>query len=653
MAKTILVLGGLALLAGGASAEPPQLASVFTDHMVVQREAPLTLFGTADPEAQFKLIFDGKARTVTAGADGNWSLDLPALEAGGPHTITLTAGGKTVQSVSDVLAGDVFLCSGQSNMEWPLKSSLYGEQEVDTAGNNWIRLLDISHVADIALQAALPEGNAWTVATPETAADFSAVCFLTGKALQRSYDVPVGLIDASWGGSRIEPWISEAAFAESGTYSAAVEMMRLYRDNPPAALARYADQWTGWWKAHDWYDGRDPWTGDTSLDWQPTPDWRLSDWNNWGVPELEGFLGQVWHRVSFTLTPEQAAGGAEVHIGQADDVDVTWLNGTAIGATHGWGFARTYTVPAGVLKTGENTLVVNVYNSYGGGGLTGPDEELRVDLTDGSSVPIDRGWTWLKVPGDAGNPMPAPWYPIQGFTMLHNAMLAPLTGLRLKGALWYQGESNAGDGEAYEGLLGLLARDWRRLFDTPDLPLAVIQLPRWGALPTAAGTEGWGTIREAMRRAAAADDRMGLAVAIDLGDPMNLHPPEKQHVADRTIRVLRALAYGEDLAGMSGPDVRSARRTGDTVQVAFDGVDQGLVTVSSDRVVGLEACDTAGACLYVSGIVNGPAVNITLPDGAVADEIRYCQGDSPLCNLYDANHLPAGPFRVAVEPDAP
>ena len=650
MAKWIGTLVGLAAVAGLAAADPPRLASVFTDHIVVQRDAPLILSGTADGKARFDVVFDGNPYPVTAGKDGRWALELAALPAGGPHTIELKAGGTIVQAVSDVLAGDVFLCSGQSNMEWPVKNALYGDQQVAGAANSQLRLLKVSKAGALSPQAGLPSGDAWSVSAPETAADFSAVCYFTGRALQAEYGVPVGLIDASWGGSRIEPWISEAAFAASGRYDDAVSMMSLYRTDQPAALAAYAKIWTGWWKAHDWYDGRDPWTGDATLDWQPTPDWRLSDWNTWGVPELDGFFGQVWHRVTFTLTPQQAAGGAEVHIGQADDVDVTWLNGTAIGATHGWGFERTYKVAPGVLKPGENTLVVNVYNSYGGGGLTGPDEALRVDLADGSSVPIDKGWTWLQVPADAGNPMPAPWYPIQGFSMLHNAMTAPLAGLHLKGALWYQGESNAGEGEAYEALLAMLADDWRGDFGDRNLPVAVIQLPRWGALPSAAGDEGWGTIREAMRRAAAADARMGLVIAIDLGDPINLHPPEKQHVADRAVRVLRALAYGEDVTGPSGPEAAVALRTGDTVRVDFAGIDKGLQTISSDLVTGLEAC-AAGACRYVSGRVTEDAVTVLLPEGSATDEIRYCQGDSPICNLFDANGLPAGPFRLPVVGD--
>ncbi|MCA8899697.1 MAG: hypothetical protein KDA53_00435 [Hyphomonas sp.] len=647
MLKPIRALGVLALLAQGAVAEAPKLASVFTDHMVIQRDAPITLFGTADAGRKVKVSLDDASKTVKAGKDGRWTAEFPALEAGGPHTLTLKAKSKVTQTVSDVLAGDVFLCSGQSNMEWPVSASDNGWNEMNSANNPQIRLLDVKQEGSLTPQDALPKGVAWEVTTPESAGDFSAVCYFTGRSIQSAYGVPVGLIDSSWGGSRIETWIGEEALAASGKYQAAVDLLDLYRSDKPAALAAYADIWTDWWKSHEDFDDREPWTGDATLDWQPTPDWRLSGYQSWGVPELERHLGQIWHRVTFTLTEEQAQGAAEVHIGAADDVDVTWLNGTPIGATHGWGFTRAYTAPEGVLKAGENTLVINVYNSYGPGGLTGPDEELRVDLADGSSVSLASGWTWLKVPADAGVPMSAPWYPIQGYAILHNGMIAPLGGLNLKGAIWYQGESNADAAAAYKDLLTTLMADWRGLFNA-DLPVITVELPSWGARPTEAGTDGWGSIRDSMRRAVAADDRAGLAVTVDIGDPANLHPQNKQDVAARVFRVARALFYGEDITGPSGPEVAGVELRDGAVRVDFAGVDKGLVTISSDKAIGFEACEADGTCRYVAGIVDGASVALAFPDGPAPAEIRFCQGASPLCNLYDGNGLPAGPFREAV-----
>ncbi|MEZ6001338.1 sialate O-acetylesterase [Hyphomonas sp.] len=648
MMKPIWTLCALQLLVQCSSAETAKLASVFTDHMVVQRDVPLSVFGTAGANASVNVVLDGTSHSAVAGSDGHWSVDLPALPAGGPHSIVLKSGGRTVQSISDVLAGDVFLCSGQSNMEWPVESAIYAKQELSNAANDQIRLLDISHAAALTEQAALPKGNAWEVSSAGTAADFSAVCYFTGRDLNAKYNVPVGLIDASWAGSRIEPWIGETALAGSDKYRSTAELLKLYRENPQAAAVEYAKGWTNWWRGKGPGNAQAPWTGDPSLNWQPTPDGRLSDWHDWGVPELDNFLGMVWHRITFTLTPSQAQGGATVNLGRVDDVDVTWLNGEAIGATNGWNIMRNYDVPPGVLKPGENTLVVNVHNRSGAGGLIGPYGAVRVDLESGGSVPITKGWTWLKAPGAMGTAAPAPWYRGQGFSSMHNGMIAPLAGLRMKGVLWYQGESNAGK-PFYTDLLRLLVQDWRDTFGDTELPVAVVQLPRWGALPSKAGTGGWGWVREAQRKVAAQDDKVGIVVTIDLGDPDNLHPPEKQVVAERAARVFEGLAYGEPVVGPSGPEVVGVVRSGDTVRVRFAGVADGLKTISSDRVIGFEMCLDNGKCSYVDGKVAGDTVVLQAPRSLQADEVHFCQGDAPLCNLFDGNGLPAGPFRLPLE----
>jgi sialate O-acetylesterase len=269
-----------------------------------------------------------------------------------------------------------------------------------------------------------------------------------------------------------------------------------------------------------------------------------------------------------------------------------------------------------------------------------------VELEDGSSLSLADGWAYRKVDSAVSAPKPAPWFTIKGYTMLHNAMIAPLSGIRLKGAIWYQGESNAGDGVAYESLLDLLVQDWRAKFGA-DLPVAVVQLPRYGALPTEAGKPGWGVIRESMRRVAARDDRVALAVTIDMGDPVDIHPPNKLAVAERVVRVMKSLVYGEVDAGASGAVASRTVRDGSTIRIAFEGVEDGLVTVSAGSVIGMELCD-ADACKYASAKLDGDTVVVQAEDEAVS-EVRYCQGDSPLCNLFDGTGMPAGPFWIAVE----
>ena len=643
--KTMMACGALALIGLGAHAEAPKLASLFGDHMVIQRDAPVRLFGTADPGAQFIVSLDAASTPVRAGRDGRWWVEFPELSAGGSHEISVTVEGDTVQALEDVLAGDVFLCSGQSNMEYPLSRVTYAEREVAAANHSNIRLLQVEKDLSLAPNADLPGDSAWAVTTPETAAGFSAVCYYAGRALSEAYDVPVGLINSSWGGSRIEPWIDGEIIGAMPDHTEQVALLETYKTDRGAAAKIYSESWQQSWRDDPATEGTAPWEDADAGEWKPVPG-TLRDWRKWGDPELTDHLGMVWHKVSFDLTPQQAEQAATIHIGAVDDTDMTWLNGTAIGTTFHWGGLRAYEVSADLFKPGKNTILVNAHNDYGDGGMNGPASELRVELEDGSSLSLADGWAYRKVDSAVSAPKPAPWFTIKGYTMLHNAMIAPLSGIRLKGAIWYQGESNAGDGVVYESLLDLLVQDWRANFGA-DLPVAVVQLPRYGALPTEAGKPGWGVIRESMRRVAARDDRVALAVTIDMGDPVDIHPPNKLAVAERVVRVMKSLVYGEVDAGASGAVASRAVRDGSTIRIAFEGVEDGLVTVSAGSVIGMELCD-ADACKYASAKLDGDTVVVQAEDEAVS-EVRYCQGDSPLCNLFDGKGMPAGPFWIAVE----
>lgn len=634
------------LLAGGALAEAPKLADVFGDHMVIQRDAPVTIFGEAEPGDMLMVKLDDAAKQVTAGRDGRWWAEFPALAGGSAHTITLEQNDAVVDSAGDVLAGDVFLCSGQSNMEYPLSRVNYGEREVEAASHDRLRLLQVSKVLSLTPERDLPEGDAWAVSSPDSAKDFSALCYFTGRDLMKAHDVPVGLINSSWGGSRIEPWIDGNLMRAQPQYAAQLDLLETYRDDPLAGMKAYAEMWQTAWLADPANQGAKPWEDDAAGIWKSVPG-SMSDWQAWGDPELEHHYGMVWHKVSFTLTRDQAKQDATVHLGAMDDTDFTWLNGTPIGSTFSWGGNRDYEAPARLLKPGKNTLLVNVHNDWASGGMSGPDEAMKVELADGSAVSLAQGWSYQKVPSSVKVPPPAPWFTIKGYTMTHNAMIAPLAGIRLKGAMWYQGESNAGEGEAYEELLGLLMKDWRQKFGA-DLPVMVVQLPRFGALPVKAAEPGWGVIRESMRRATEADDKAGLVVTIDLGDTVDIHPTNKMAVAERAVRLANDLIYGEAVTGPSGPEVASVTRDGDVIRVTFEGVEEGLRTISSGTVFGFEVCMEDGMCRFANASLEGDVAEIEA-EGEPVIEVRYCQGDSPLCNLFDGNGLPAGPFWAAVE----
>lgn len=642
-----LGLAGLAaaMLAGCGGPESAKLADVFGDHMVIQRDKPVRVFGSGEPGTDLVVKLDSAERAVTVDEHGAWQVAFDALPAGGMHDISLHEGSRKLDAVGDVLSGDVFLCSGQSNMKYPLSNMPYAPQTLEGAANENIRLLNVYQQAELEPKSSLPVPTAWSKTTPETAGWFSAMCYFTGRDIAETYDVPVGLIHSAWGGSRIEAWIDADVAGAAPGHAEQVELLRTHVSDPVAAAKAYSESWQASWLADPATGGDAVWDAPDDGDWTPVPG-QLRDWRNWGDPGLTDHKGMVWHKVSFELTDAQASQSAHVHIGSIDDTDITWLNGVSIGTTFDWGGLRVYDVPAELLQAGRNVLLVNAHNDYGEGGMNGPDAELRLELADGSSVSLAEGWTYRKVPTDVTRPKPAPWQTIQGYSMLHNAMIAPLEGIGLKGAIWYQGESNAGAGAAYEELLTLLIQDWRAKFGA-DLPVVVVQLPRFGALPTVAGEPGWGAIRESMRRVAAQDDGVGLAVTIDLGDPYDIHPADKVAASNRVIRVVKALVYGEAIDGPSGPVATGAEVIPDEIRVEFEGIDQGLVPISSSNVTGIELCD-GEACRFAAATLDGD-VMVIQTDGAPVSEIRYCQGDSPLCNLFDGNGLPAGPFWMPVD----
>jgi sialate O-acetylesterase len=308
-----------------------------------------------------------------------------------------------------------------------------------------------------------------------------------------------------------------------------------------------------------------------------------------------------------------------------------------------------------VLHAGENLVVVNVLSTWDQGGLLGPPDAMALRFEDGSRVPLGDGWRYKVVPPSVGLPPRGPWHSIGGLTTLYNAMIAPLGSYGLRGALWYQGESNTGEPEKYEALLTGLMADWRRAFG-PDLPFLVVELPNFGPAPTKPVESGWAGVREAERRAVARDPHAGLAVTIDIGDRHELHPPNKQEVGRRLARAARHVVYGEAISP-SGPAAQAAFRENGRVVVTFDGVDGRLVAYSASEPIGFELCGADQAsCRFVRATIDGRRVVIDAGDGAAdATRVRYCWGDGPICTLYDEADLPAGPFElpIASSPPAP
>lgn len=649
----VLVLAAvLALLPSGAGATQqmagpnPLLHPMFQDHTVLQRDRPIAIWGWTKPGTLVRVELVGHRARANADAAGRWQVQLPALPAGGPHTL-IASSGDARQVASDVLVGDVWLCSGQSNMELPVSRTLNASTEIASADNLRIRMLKVGQQ-----ESALPRQTfelpvQWRLAAPDTVPAFSAACYYFARELQKHVDVPMGLVDASWGGSRIEAWIAAESLRKVGGYDEALDVLALYARDPQAANARWGKAWKSWWNGLAGVVKSDePWgTGATSRGWQTAPH-TLGNYRAWS-PALTDFTGMLWYRTTISLTARQVAQDAVLAIGVADEVDQTFVNGRGVGSGYG-GAERSYALPKGLLHAGDNLVAINVLNTWSAGGLTGPSTSRALCFADGSSLSLDGSWEYRVVPADAGTPPLAPWMSASGKTTLFNGMVAPLAGYGLRGAVWYQGESNTGEPEPYRDLLRAYRDDLRAHFGA-GLPMLVVQLANFGDAPLQPGASGWAGLREVQREVASEDPRSGLAVTIDIGDRYDIHPPNKLELGRRLARVARRVVYGE-LLPPSGPVPLSAQREDGAVVVRFGDIEQGLVVHGGLGPIGFELCGPAPAgCRFADARINGDRVLLRGENAASAIRVRYAWADSLVVTLYDGNGLPAGPFQIHIQ----
>ena len=620
----------LALLAGAAHAV--ELPRMFADGMVLQRDVAIPVWGLADPDARVAVSFDGT--TVEANADGNgaWRVELPARGAGGPLVLRIDDG-KAPRELRDVLVGDVWLASGQSNMEWPISQSDDAAAEAARATDPLIRHFKIPRS-----WAGLPQwqlaGGDWIASSPEVAGQFSAVAHFFARELRASTGVPIGIIDSTWGGSSIEAWMDAGSQGLDG--DALVELARRLEIEDEQALAQARANLARWQLPADDTRWHAVGTDGSGWDDMPVPTlWEAAGWN--------GVDGVAWYRTSFTLTTEEARRGMTLGVGRIDDTDTTWVNGVQVGTTElQYDKPRVYAVPAGVLRAGVNEIAVRVTDVGGGGGIHGLPGELFAQPEGGARRALAGTWkfrpaslTALSLDDDKN----------QRATLLYNAMIAPLQPFPVRGVIWYQGESNAGSVEQalrYREQFPAMIRQWRAQWNAPELPFLWVQLASWHSGGDQGDTSPWAVLRES-QTATLAQPATGQAVAIDIGDVADIHPRNKQDVGKRLALAARRVAYGEAVVD-AGPEFAGARFaagtarlhfSGDTPAVRGGGALQGFRLAGADRVFHpASASIEAGEVVVRSEAVPAPVA------------VRYAWSDAPVeANLVGAHGLPASPFR--------
>jgi sialate O-acetylesterase len=629
----------------------PLLSSLFRDHSVLQRDQPVHVWGWSTPGDTVSVSLAGSSTTARADTNGRWLAALPAMKAGGPHTLSVRGESGAMASSKDILIGDVWLCSGQSNMVLQVNRTLNSRAEIAHPAIDSIRMLTLDLVNRVTPLEDVASVNNWLPAAPDTVGEFSAACFYFARELQKTVNVPMGMIQSSWGGSRIQAWMSAESLKSVGGNEEMLALLEAQAKDPRIGLARLSDYWESWWHAH----GGDrmsaqPWgeASSVSSGWRSVPG-KWGPWEEWGVPELASYDGIVWYRTSFTLSAAQAAQAATLSLGPVDEVDTTWVNGKIAGYTSDPSANRNYSLEANTLHAGENTLAVSALDTYASGGMTGTANQRHLTLADGTVIPLNGEWKYAIAPSGMGPPPRAPWESTGGQTTIYNAMIAPLEPYTFRGVVWYQGESNTEDARNYAKLMTSWMADWRKRFDAPELPFLIVQLANYGDPPATPMESGWAELREAQRAVVARDRHAGLAVAIDIGERSDIHPANKQDLGRRLARAARHVIYGESLAP-SGPVATRATRSGKDIVIQFDDVQGRLATMGSRDVIGFEVCGSgAGTCQFIEGTPDGNRVKLTPADGAAITRVRYGWADSPICTLYDGSGLPAGPFELPVQ----
>lgn len=649
MVNAVCLALALTLFQTAAAQSGTLLHEMFQDGAVLQRDRPVNVWGRAAPNAEVTVSFAGNVTNAHADNKGHWTAVLPAMKFGGPHELKVKTGDGASQAAHDVLVGDVWLCSGQSNMVLQVHRALDSRAEIARSDNDSIRMLTVALHSSLAPLEHFSSPVRWQKAAPATVPEFSAACYYFARELQRTVQVPMGLINAAWGGSKIQTWMSKEALQATGEYDASLAILDRYATDRAAATERFGKSWQAWWRDELAMDASDePWSATRELKgiWRTAPA-ELGAWEGWGIPELAEFDGMVWYRTTVQLTAAQTAQPASLALGAVDEVDVTWVNGRPVGTLSGPDVQREYTLPRKLLKAGSNVIVVNVLDSYSSGGISGPAQKRALRFADGTSIPLTGPWSY-RVTQNMGRALRAPWESVSGLSTIFNGMIAPLGEYSLRGVAWYQGESNTEEASKYRSLLGGLLADWRKRYGA-DLPFLIVQLANFGPAPTRPGESGWAELREAQRLAVAKDAHAGLAIAVDIGDRYDIHPANKQEVGRRLARAARRVAYGESITP-SGPVPLAARREGTSVVVTFGDITQRLIAYGADGPVGFELCGAdPGSCRYANAALQADRVVLSAPSQAAQVRVRYCWANSPVCTLYDESRLPAGPFEIKIE----
>ncbi|MGA2854664.1 MAG: sialate O-acetylesterase [Verrucomicrobiota bacterium] len=636
-AKIICILF-FAVATAGISAE---LNPLFQDNAVLQCDQRVPVWGAGRDGEKIIVTFAGQ-NVSTVATNGVWKIWLKPMKPNATPQ-TLTARGDTTSEITNVLVGEVWVASGQSNMERQLglrpgqKPITDWQREVAAANYPEIRQFYVPQTKSFTPQATV-SGN-WTVCSPETVKDFTAVGYFFARDLFAARHVPIGIIHSSWGGTPAEAWTSEAGLKKLPDFAEPIVELKKFAADPELARRETQARQEAWYQKVD--SGSKPGAAWSAADLD-VGDWKTMTlptfWENAGYPDFDGIF---WFRRAFELPENWDGGDAELHLGAVDDNDTTWVNGAQAGATTVWYLPRVYRVPGSVLKRGKNVIAVRVLDTGGNGGLHGGDDAMRLLFNAGgktNSLSLTGSWRCkqsvsLKTagwpPSDFSQDASAP-------TVLYNGMIAPLLPYAIRGVIWYQGEANVGRERQYQTLFPAMITDWRQAWGEGDFPFLFVQIAPYRDMTP--------EIREAQLLAWQRTKNTAMAVTMDCGDANDIHPAHKQPMGARLALAARALAYGEKLE-YSGPVFDSMKIKDANVILHFTHLGGGLVAKDGE----LKGFTVAGADKLfhpAQAKIAGKTVVVNSPEVPQPVAVRYGWANVPEGNLFNGAGLPATPFRT-------
>ncbi|MGA1487537.1 MAG: sialate O-acetylesterase [Planctomycetota bacterium] len=676
LAPLLLVL----LLVSPTLSAELEVPSVFSDHAVLQRGVAVPIWGRGEPGSTVTVQFGPHEGSTQVEESGAWRVDLPALEASDLGRSLHIRSGEEHIVCKDVLVGEVWVCSGQSNMEWSVSAS-DGADEVILGGDHpRLRVIRPSHL--LSTKPEFTTGATWTVATPQTIGEFTAVGTAFALELIAALDVPVGLLAIHWGGTRAEPWTDRASLRKHPLFGASVAEFEVevakwanrdqarIREEHAAAVARYEESMKPWWEEQLARDRDHRVAGGGQGNWIETG-FDDSQWGTMPLPGLwrdqEGladFDGIVRYRRGVAIPRSWVGRELVLTLGPLDDADRVWFDGVLVGqTTHSHNTPRRYTVPAELVTEGRHVIALTVLDTGGAGGGTGGPSSYRLSPAGDASVRppfLSLHGPWLCEAGvafdgrfGAGRPsLPVdPTRRSTGPGLIHDAMLRPFIPYAIRGATWYQGESNANQAEAYRELLPLMITSWRQAWGQGNFPFGIVQLAAFKAASDDPNQGGWAHLRDAQRHAHRVTVETGLVVTTDIGDANDIHPRNKKEVGRRLALWARAKVYEQWLMH-TGPVfsevVRAEEGEGSvasTVRVFFTEA-KGMKTTDGLPAAGFGVSSDGEEWHWATGTISRSSVTLTHPLGEVIRHIRYNWSDNPVRgNVVNADGLPMEPFR--------